>query len=359
MTLLLIVILLTLVFAYINGFHDTADSIATSVGTKVLTPRRAVLLATVANLCGGLLGTAVAATIGEGLVESSHVTEMNILCGLVGAIAWNLATWWFGLPSSSTHALVGGLVGSTLAAAHGNWGAIIWAQAVPGEPWYAHHGLLYKVVIPMYTLPLLGFAAGYVVMAVLFVILSSMRPGVVNAIFGRLQVASAAYVGFTHGTNDAQKAMGIVALALFSATQAGDLNNLPSWLGFLRTPQFEIASWVKVLCAVVLAAGTAAGGWRIIKTLGYKVTRLHPVHGFAAETTAATMLVASATLGMPVSTTHAISTCIMGSGAAKSPKAVDWELAQRIIFTWFFTPAATGVAGYWLVRMVQLAGWAP
>ncbi len=356
MTLLLAVILVALVFEFINGFHDTANSIATVVGTKVLTPRQAIVLAAVTNLIGALAGTAVATTIGKGLVDTSYVTGATLICGLLGAIVWNLITWWFGLPSSSTHALVGGLIGATLAAAHNDWGVIIWSSPVAGKPWYGWGGLLYKVVIPMFTSPVLGFIVGLLLMTALYFLVFKLTPTVVNAVFGKLQLVSAAYMGFSHGSNDAQKTMGIIALAMFTATKAGDLENLPGWLSFLHTPKFEIAVWVKIACALTMAAGTAAGGWRIIRTLGHKMVRLHPIHGFAAETTAATVLMTAAHFGMPVSTTHAISTSIMGVGFAKSPKALQWELVERIIWTWFLTIPATAGVAYLLVRLSQAVG---
>jgi inorganic phosphate transporter, PiT family len=353
MTLLFVVLLVALVFEYINGFHDTANSIATVVGTKVLTPRQAIILAAVTNLFGALAGTAVASTIGKGLVNTDYVTGTTIVCGLLGGILWNLLTWWLGLPSSSSHALIGGLVGATLAAAHNDWSVIIWSAPASGKPWYAWNGLLYKVIIPMFSSPAVGFIGGFLLMALLYLIVRPLKPGTVNNVFGKLQLLSASYMGFSHGSNDAQKTMGIIALALFTATRAGDLKNLPEWLSFLHTPKFEIAVWIKIICALTMAAGTAGGGWRIIKTLGHKVVRLHPVHGFAAETTAATVLMIAAKLGMPVSTTHAISTSIMGVGAAKNFKALRWELVERIIWTWFLTLPATGGIAYVLVKLGQ------
>jgi PiT family inorganic phosphate transporter len=356
MTLLLVVVLVALLFEYINGFHDTANSIATVVGTKVLRPMQAVALAAVANLIGALAGDAVATTVGKGLVDTKFVTSMTITCGLLGGIAWNLLTWWLGLPSSSTHAMVGGLIGSTVAAAN-SWDVVIFSKTDAAKPWFAQGGVLYKVILPMFTSPALGFIVGFIFMALLYVLVSRMTPGIVNAIFGKLQLVSATYMGFSHGSNDAQKTMGIITLAMFSATASGELKNLPDWLGFLRTPTFEIATWVKVVCALTMAAGTAAGGWRIIRTLGHKMVRLHPIHGFAAETTAATVLMVAAKFGMPVSTTHAISTSIMGVGAAKSSKALRWELVERIIWTWVLTIPATGIFAYALVKIFKVFGW--
>ena len=252
--------------------------------------------------------------------------------------------------------MIGGLLGSALATAMNNWGVIIWATPAKDKPWYAGGGLLYKVIIPMFSSPALGLIAGFIFMAILYVIVRRWRPLVVSKVFGKLQIVSASYMGFSHGTNDAQKTMGIIALALFTATNSGELNRLPDWLSFLKTPKFEVAVWVKIVCAIVMALGTAAGGWRIIKTLGHKVVRLHPVHGFAAETTAASVLFLAAKLGMPVSTTHAISTSIMGVGMAKTPKALRWELIERILWTWFLTIPATGLLGYLFLKLARLMG---
>jgi PiT family inorganic phosphate transporter len=261
-----------------------------------------------------------------------------------------------GLPSSSSHALIGGLVGSAVASAGNNWNVVIWSAPVPGKPWYAWGGLLYKVVIPMFSSPILGFVAGFLWMTVLYILLARCRPSSVNTVFRKLQIFSAGYLGFSNGSNDAQKTMGIIALALFTATRAGDLTCLPPWLHFLHTPEFRIALWVKVLCAATLAVGTATGGRRIIKTLGRKVSRLQPVNGFAAESTAATVLMVAAHLGMPVSTTHAVSTAIMGVGAARNHKAMRWHLVESILWTWFMTLPATGLLAYGLMRLFRGLG---
>jgi PiT family inorganic phosphate transporter len=292
-------------------------------------------------------------------VDTNYVTSATIICGLIGGIIWNLITWRVGLPSSSSHALIGGLIGGALASAHTNWSVVIWSAPVVDKPWYAWGGLLYKVIIPMFSSPIIGFIVGWLLMGVLYLIASRFKPRTVNSVFGKLQLLSAGYMGFSHGSNDAQKTMGIIALALFTATKAGGLDQLPGLLGFLRTPKFEIAIWIKLICALTMAAGTAAGGWRIIRTLGHKVVRLQPIHGFAAETTAATVLLVAAKLGMPVSTTHAISTSIMGVGAAKSPKALKWELVEKIIWTWILTLPATAGIAYFLVRVSQTMGWTP
>lgn len=574
MELVLTVILIALVFEYINGFHDTANSIATVVSTKVLTPRQAIVLAAGTNLIGALLGFAVAKTISSGLVDAKVVSTLTVVSALIGGIAWNLITWWFGLPSSSTHALVGGLCGAALASAHGDWNVLVWAETT-GEHWWDHKGLLYKVIIPMITSPLAGFAVGWLIMGSLYALLQRLRPVTVNRIFGRAQILSAAYMGFSHGTNDAQKTMGIIALALAAATSAGTFDRLPRWLGFLYHPEagpavyaaearlaemhlagegvahnpkvavklldravkgknldaaallgrlhlegqhvkqddllaakllasaaqkghpaalsnyavlveagrggqmqdsakaaslraaavtnadagkpayasrklasapehvseriawlqerahggnadaavylgiaaaegkgipaddkvavewFERAAkrgnpealfnlglmhlhgrglpadlkkaancfkaaagkegipvWIKVVCALTMAAGTAAGGWKIIKTLGHKMVKLQPVNGFAAETTAASVLYAAAFFGMPVSTTHAITTSIMGVGCAKRFSALKLKVVERILWAWILTLPITALIAYCAMRAMQWLGWA-
>jgi PiT family inorganic phosphate transporter len=364
MTLIIAVIVIALAFEYINGFNDTANSIATVVSTKVLTPRQAVVLAASTNLFGALLGTAVAKTITGGLVDSNvvSITSGIIICALLGAIMWNLITWWHGLPSSSSHALIGGLCGAALAAAHNRWGVIIWSEP-SAMHWYLGKGLLWKVVVPMFLSPVLGFTFGFLFMALLYVGLRHKRPSKVNRFFGGAQIFSAGAMGVMHGTNDAQKTMGIIALALLSATKAGSLDHLPGWLGFLRAPlplpgkDLEIAVWIKVVCALVMASGTAVGGWRIIKTLGHKVVKLHPINGFAAETSSATVIGLASLLGIPVSTTHNISSAIMGVGCAKRFNAIKWTVVERMVWAWVLTIPATGVVGYALVRLAQSCGW--
>src|SRR5688500_1749885 len=254
MTLILTVIIVALIFEYINGFHDTANSIATVVSTKVLSPRQAVLLAAFTNLFGALVGTAVAKTIASGLVDTKIVTSEVMVCALLGGIIWKLIAWYFGIPSSSSHALVGGLCGAALAAARGNWAVIIWSQPAQ-DHWWHGKGLLWKVVVPMVMSPMIGFALGFLLMAVLYLTLQKLRPMTVNRSFGKAQMLTAAAMGFMHGTNDAQKTMGIIAPALVAGTTAGAFENLPGWLQFLHTPEpqagksVEIAVWIKVTCA--------------------------------------------------------------------------------------------------------------
>ena len=484
MTLIIVVILVALAFEFINGFHDTANSIATVVSTKVLTPRQAIMMAAITNLVGALIGHAVAKTISSGLVDASYVTTATIICALVGGITWNLLTWWLGLPSSSTHALVGGLVGATLANAQNNWAAILWSTERMKEGKLVHEGILHKVVIPMISSPVIGLVGGFVVMTILYALLRNAKPMWVNRFFGRAQIFSAGYMGFAHGLADAQKTMGIITLALVTATSAGTFNGLPGWLDFLRMDKSAVAeeqimkiakgstdpqaavvleteaeklqpgefkeaffalaaivhdasgnkpaadvararakaihekdmeienarvlpkvpligafaaskpsdwqetlaaamksaekagkppikaaaskvnditpgvpAWIKITCALVMAAGTASGGWRIIKTMGHKMVKLQPVHGFAAETTAATLLAITGKYGMTVSTTHAITTAIMGVGATKRFSAIDGGIVKKILGAWVLTlPASAGVAYVTMWIWLKVAG---
>ena len=372
--LVLLVITVALVFEYINGFHDTANSIATVVATKVLSPGQAVLLAATTNLLGALWGTAVAKTIASGLVDAGvvAVTPQVLICALLGAIVWDLITWWWGLPSSSSHALVGGLCGAALAASNDNWSSIIWWQG--GEHWWQGKGLLPKVVMPMFSSPLLGFVLGFAIMGLIFAAVSFLgsrsgpvqklgRPRFLNGFFGKAQILSASAMGLSHGMNDAQKTMGIIALALVGATSAGSLDDIPGWLNFLRIEesadsQFAIATWIKVLCALTMAAGTAAGGWRIIRTLGHKLVKLHPVNGFAAETASASVILAASHFGIPVSTTHNISSAIMGVGAAKRFSAIKWTVVERMVWAWILTIPIAALLAWLLVRLLQALGLA-
>jgi PiT family inorganic phosphate transporter len=344
MILFLLVLLAALVFEYINGFHDTANAIATVVSTKVLTPRVAIVWAAVWNLLGALAGTAVAKTISGGLVDSSAVTMSTVLAALLAAIVWNLFTWWLGLPSSSSHALIGGLCGAAMATARGSWDVLIWSSV---DQKGSAIGLWPKVVLPMFTSPLAGFIGGALLMMLLTISLRRATPRLVGMIFGKAQLLSAGFMGFSHGSNDAQKTMGIITLALFTGTTSGAFDQLPAWASFLRITEFkDIPFWVVLTCALTMAAGTAGGGWRIIRTMGHKMVKMQPVHGFAAETTAALILHGTATLGVPVSTTHVISTSIMGVGAAKRISAVKWGVVERIVWAWVLTLPLTGLLGF-------------
>ena len=373
LTLVLLVVAVALAFEYINGFHDTANSIATVVATKVLSPGQAVLLAAATNLLGALAGTAVAKTIASGLIDTNlvAVTPIVLISALLGAVIWNLITWWWGLPSSSSHALVGGLCGAAFAAAGNDWAAIIWASG--GTHWWGEKGVLPKVIVPMITSPVAGFILGLLLMGLLFSLMDALgsskgpwqrfgRTRFANALFGKAQLFSASAMGLSHGMNDAQKTMGIIALALAAATHAGTLDHVPAWLHFLRIEedadkQFEIAIWIKVLCALVMAAGTAVGGWRIIKTLGHKMVKLHPINGFAAETASASVILTASHFGIPVSTTHNISAAILGVGVAKRANAIRWTIVERMVWAWILTLPVTGGIAWLLVRGARLAGW--
>ena len=293
------------------------------------------------NFTGALVGGAVATTIGKGLVDTDVVTMTTVLCAVIAAFSWNIATWWLGLPSSSSHALIGGLCGAALAAARGDWSVIKWNQ-----------GVWPKVVLPMIASPIAGFVFGALFMFLLLIALHRLTPQFVNSLFGKLQIFSAAWMAHSHGTNDAQKTMGIITLALFTGTKAGSFEHLPRWLDFLKTPAFVLPTWVIALCAVTMAAGTAAGGWRIIRTLGHQVVKLQPVHGFAAETTAALIIQVASYYGIPLSTTHVISTSIMGVGAVKRFTGIRWTVVERIVWAWVFTLPATALIGYMLERAI-------
>jgi PiT family inorganic phosphate transporter len=313
---LIVVIVLAVVFDYINGFHDTANAIATSVATRALHPRHAILMATAFNFIGAFAGTAVAKTIGAGLVDEQTTTQAVVAAALVGAITWNIITWYYGLPSSSSHALIGGLLGSTIVAA--------------GTGALKLDGLVGKVLVPMVSSPLIGFTGAFLLMLALYWIFRRAKRKPMARAFRRLQVLSAGYMAFSHGSNDAQKTMGIITLALFAGG---------------AIPTVDVPFWVIVVSATALSLGTAVGGWRIMRTMGHRVVQLEPVHGFAAETTAATVLFATAHFGMPVSTTHVISSAIMGVGSARGPKGVRWGVARRILLAWVITiPAAGTVA---------------
>jgi len=313
---LVVVVLLAVAFDYINGFHDTANAIATSVATKALRPQHAILMAAAFNFIGAFAGTAVAKTIGKSLVDETTTTQSIVAAALIGAIVWNLVTWRWGIPSSSSHALIGGLIGATLIAA--------------GPQALLIDGIIGKVLVPLISSPLAGFAIGFVLMVALYWIFRSFDRRPLSRVFKVLQVFSAGYMAFAHGSNDAQKTMGIITLALFAA-------------GVI--PTVDVPLWVIMLAATAISLGTAVGGWRIMKTMGQRVVELEPIHGFAAETTAASVLLVTAHLGMPVSTTHVISSAIMGVGSSRGTRAVRWTVARRIVSAWVITIPITGGIG--------------
>jgi len=314
--LLLAVLVLAVLFDYINGFHDTANAIATSVATRALRPAYAIGMAAAFNFIGAFAGTAVAKTIGGGLVDEQTTTQTVVAAALIGAIIWNLITWRLGIPSSSSHALIGGLLGATIVAA--GVGAI------------KMDGLVNKVLIPLFSSPLIGFLGAFLLMIALFWIFRRADRRPLARRFRRLQLISAGFMAFSHGSNDAQKTMGIITLALFSA-------------GVI--PTVDVPTWVIVVSATAISLGTAAGGWRIMATMGHRVVELEPIHGFAAETTAATVLYTTAHFGMPVSTTHVISSSIMGVGTSKGRHGVRWGVARSILIAWVLTIPAAGAFG--------------
>ncbi|MEV8310674.1 inorganic phosphate transporter [Streptomyces flavidovirens] len=324
---LIVTIGVALGFTYTNGFHDSANAIATSVSTRALTPRAALAMAAVMNLAGAFLGSGVAKTVSEGLIATPHGDKgMGILfAALVGAIVWNLVTWYFGLPSSSSHALFGGMVGAALAGGT----EVIWT------------GVLEKVVIPMFISPFVGLLLGYLVMVVILWMFRKSNPHKAKRGFRIAQTVSAAGMALGHGLQDAQKTMGIVVMALVIADVEGQGDAIPMW--------------VKIACALTLSLGTYAGGWRIMRTLGRRIIELDPPQGFAAETTAASvMYTASFMFHAPISTTHVITSAIMGVGSTKGSRAVRWGVAKNIVMGWFITmPAAALVAAscYWVVLL--------
>ncbi|MGH7996614.1 MAG: inorganic phosphate transporter [Opitutaceae bacterium] len=345
MGLFFTVLAAALVFEYINGFHDSANVIATVVSTKVLSPREAVVWAAAWNLIGAFAGTRVAAMIGGGLVDTRVVDLGTILAALLGAVAWDLLTWWLGLPSSSSHALIGGLCGAGLASAGGNWMVLRWSA-----------GLWPKVILPMIASPLVGFAGGLILMFLLNVAFRRATPRLVNRLFAKGQILSSAFLGFGHGNNDAQKTMGVITLALVTATQRGIFRHLPGWAHAFELPAFNaVPAWVIGVCACMMAAGTAAGGWRIVRTMGQRMVKLHPVDGFAAEMSSALVIHGASLFGAPVSTTHVIATSIMGVGATRRLSAVKWGIVERIVWAWVLTLPITGLLGYALERGLMLA----
>jgi PiT family inorganic phosphate transporter len=318
--LLLTVLVLAVAFDYVNGFHDTANAIATSVSTRALRPEHAILMSATANFLGALAGTAVAKTISSGIATTpdGDAGQIIVAAALVGAIAWDLITWRLGIPSSSSHALIGGIIGAVIAASG--------AGALKVD------GILGKVVFPLITSPILGVLVGFGFMIVLLNVFKDMHPRKLNDRFRRLQVVSAGFMAFSHGSNDAQKTMGVITLALIA--------------GGLLPADAKIPLWVILLAASAMSLGTAAGGWRIIRTMGQRVVKLDPVHGFAAETTAATIILTASQFGMPVSTTHVISSAIMGVGSSDRFSAVRWGVAGNIVIAWILTIPASGAMAW-------------
>jgi PiT family inorganic phosphate transporter len=313
LALVLAVTVLSLFFDFINGFHDTANAIAASVSTGVLTPRRAILMAAVLNFVGAMVGTEVAKTIGKGIIDTSildaaHISgQWVVIAALCSAITWNLLTWWWGLPSSSSHALIGGVIGG----------------AVAGYGWHAlHWDGIEKIILSLIASPFVGGFVSFFIMVALMWIFRRVIPSTVTNIFRPMQVLAAAFMAFSHGTNDAQKAMGIITLAMVAG-------------GVL--PAFVVPLWVKVAAATAMAIGTSAGGWKIIKTMGSKIVKLQPINGFASDLAASLTVSSASLMGLPVSTTHVVSGAIMGVGATKRVSAVRWGVAGNMLIAWVLT----------------------
>ena len=325
--MLMLIVAIGLIFDFINGFHDTANAIATSVATRVLKPGTAVLMAGVLNVLGALTGTAVATTIGKGIVPPTVATQLLVIAALLSAIVWDLVTWRFGIPSSSSHALIFSIVGAGVAAAG-------WQSIEFGGLTKTFQGLVFS--------PLLGFLGAFLLMLLLLWILARMRPQLVTRIFGRLQVLSAAWLAFSHGGNDAQKTMGVITMALASYY---------GWTG----SQWGVPLWVILAAATSMGLGTAVGGWRIVRTVGFKVVELRPINGFAAETAAAAIIEVASRLGIPVSTTHVISSAILGVGATKRLSAVRWGIAGHIVVAWVVTIPACIALGWAIYYLLHLA----
>lgn len=317
MSILLIGVIATaLFFDYTNGFHDAANAVATAISTRALTPGRALLLAAVFNVVGALLSTTVAATMAQGIVEPSVATLGIVLAGLLGAIVWNLLTWYFGIPSSSSHCLVGGIAG-----------AVAVGYGLSGIKWM---GILCKVIIPTVVSPLLGFLGGGVLTVIISWLFRRAQPGTMNRGFRRAQLVSASFMALSHGLNDAQKTMGIITLALLAA-------------GAIGAP--VVPTWVKFACAFSIGLGTFIGGKRIIRTLGVRLVKMTPVDGFTAQTAAASVLQGAAFLGWPISTTHVVTTTIMGVGATHRLHSVRWGVTQKIVVAWLLTLPASAIIG--------------
>jgi len=313
--LLILVIGAALVFDFINGFHDTANAIATCISTRALSIRSAIMMAAGLNFVGAMISTKVATTIGKEIVDPSNVTQMVVLAGIIGAIIWDLITWYYGIPSSSSHAIIGGIMGAVIA--HAGVAAL-------------HGAGLKKIILALVLSPLVGIATGFIFMVIMLWAFRNKSPYGLNKAFRKLQILSAAFMAFSHGTADAQKSMGVITLALVS-------------YGYIAT--FHVPPWVMVACALAMALGTAIGGWRIIKTVGHDFVKLQPVHGFCVETASAGVILGASALGMPTSTTHIITSSILGVGLSKRLSAVNWQIAYRIVWAWVLTiPASAAVS---------------
>jgi PiT family inorganic phosphate transporter len=339
---LIAVVLVALIFDYINGFHDAANAIATSVSTGVLPMRTAVLIAALFNFIGALIGTAVAKTIASGFTDPSGVTQTMVLAVLVGASAWNLITWWYGIPSSSSHALIGALAGAVVV--HAGFGAFNWMNMVK------------KVILPLVLSPVAGFVSALLLMIAIIWCVRKVRTQLMQRLARRMQLVSACAMAFSHGSNDAQKVMGVITLSLVAYTTSG-AEPLPS----LLAPQqhagvWDVPRWVMLACATAIAVGTSVGGKRIIRTMGTKIIKIAPIQGFAAETAGAATILTASALGIPVSTTHCINASIMGVGSSRRVSSVRWGVAQKILVAWILTLPASAVLAVFALWLLRGAG---
>ncbi len=316
--MLLAVIVVALTFDFVNGWNDSANAIATVVSTRVLSPFTAIIYAAILNLFGALISERVAETIGGGLVDASAVTPSVILTAMIAAAGWVAWCTILGLPISGSHALIGGLIGATLVNSSMRWDCLQWSG-------------INKVLVAMFVSPVVGFVGGFVLLVLIYWIANFMTRKTVLAVFKPLQILSSGFVALTHGMNDAQKVMGVITLALFTSGKINSIN---------------VPVWVKMLCALVMALGTAAGGWKVIRTLGTKLAHIRPVEGFAAETAAGLVLSFAAAIGVPVSTTHTITGSILGVGSAYRARAVKWGIGKKILYAWIFTlPVTAAISG--------------
>lgn len=314
--MLCLVIVAALAFDYINGFHDTANAIATSVSTRALSVKSAIVIAASLNFLGAMAFTKVAKTIGTGIVNAEALSQMVVLAGVVGAIIWNLITWYYGLPSSSSHAIVGGLMGAVIA--HVGTSALLWSG-------------LKKIILALLISPVLGTVTGLIFVVIFSRLLQRRSPTGVNRVFRKMQVCSAAFMAFSHGTADAQKSMGVITMALLS---------------YGAIPTFEVPMWVKFTCALAMALGTAAGGWRIIKTVGRDFVKLQPMTGFSVDSASTCVILGAALFGLPTSTTHVVTSSVLGVGLSKSLNSVNWNVAKRIVTAWILTIPASALVAY-------------
>ncbi|MCQ2789315.1 MAG: inorganic phosphate transporter [bacterium] len=330
--LLILVIIIAYLFEYINGFHDSANAISTVISTKALSPRHAILYAACLDFTGAFFGTHVAQTIGVGLVSGESITQLVILSALLGAVIWNILTWLWGLPSSSSHALIGGLLGAAMSRAmvhlHGQYELIFRFPSCkvehPAVDVINLHNVLDKILLPMICSPILGFCVGFLVIWILLRIFYRVRPEVLNRVFRKMQLVSSGFLAFSHGSNDAQKTMGIITLSLLT-------------FGVIKETTFQIPTWVICTCALMLSMGTMTGGWKIIRTMSSKVIKMKPIHGFSVEMASASIILTASHFGFPVSTTHIISTAIVGVGSMVKASAVKWGIVKNIVTAWVCT----------------------